>query len=96
MAPSVEVNVLVTVRSYIFVSLMLLGGVRLEDDAGKATTCATLQLKVLISLFCVYFYCGFFNATSTAFQFQVPVYHGGQFYWWRKLDYLKKSWINCK
>jgi hypothetical protein len=40
MAPSVEVNVPVTVRSYIFVSLMLLGGVRLEDDAEKATTCA--------------------------------------------------------
>jgi hypothetical protein len=96
MAPSVEVNVPVTVRSYIFVSLMLLGGVRLEDDAGKATTCATLQLKVVISLFCVYFYCGFFNVTSTAFQFQVLVYHGGQFYWWRKFDYLKKSWINCK
>ena len=30
-----------------------------------------------------------FNATST--KFQLHVYHGCQFYWWRKLEYPEKT-----
>jgi hypothetical protein len=30
-----------------------------------------------------------FNATST--KFQLHVYHGCQFYWWRKLEYQEKT-----